>query len=288
MNGCSSGRIDRLNHCQTASNIIQEFESCSDGKKIIVTGAASGIGAETAKVVKSQGATVIALDINEPASNIDEYYNADFSDPASIEAAVARIPSGIDGVCNIAGVPPTQDRVLVIKVNFLGLRHFTEQMIGKLNNGASIVNAASLAGLGWPQAGEQIKNLIALRDFAAVEALCEQNNVTREDGRSYFFTKETLIVWTMMNRWTWRDRGIRMNCVSPGPVETPILPDFLETLGERAEEDMRIMDRPGRPSDIAPVIAFLCSDASAWIRGANIPVDGGMYQHVMCEMHGHS
>jgi NAD(P)-dependent dehydrogenase (short-subunit alcohol dehydrogenase family) len=78
-----------------------------------------------------------------------------------------------------------------------------------------------------------------------------------------------------------------MNCVSPGPVETPILPDFLETLGERAEEDMKIMDRPGQPQDIAPVITFMCSDGSAWIRGANIPVDGGMYQHVLCNMHGH-
>jgi NAD(P)-dependent dehydrogenase (short-subunit alcohol dehydrogenase family) len=91
----------------------------------------------------------------------------------------------------------------------------------------------------------------------------------------------------MMNRWTWRDRGIRMNCVSPGPVETPILPDFLETLGERAAEDAKIMDRPGRPEDIAPVIAFMCSDGSGWIRGANIPCDGGMYQHVLCNMHGH-
>ena len=75
-----------------------------------------------------------------------------------------------------------------------------------------------------------------------------------------FFSKEFLIVWTMMNRWTWRDRGIRMNCVSPGPVESPILPDFLETLGERAKEDIWIMDHPGRPEDIAPVIAFLCEN----------------------------
>jgi NAD(P)-dependent dehydrogenase (short-subunit alcohol dehydrogenase family) len=258
-----------------------------NGKKIIVTGAASGIGAETAKTIKAQCATVIGMDINEPRANVDQYIKVDFSDPASIEAAVAKVPAGIDALCNIAGLPPTKNRVLVIKVNFLGLRHFTELMIAKLNDGASIVNVASLAGLGWPDAGEQIKNLIALRDFNAVEALCEQNDVTQEGGRSYFYTKETLIVWTMMNRWTWRDRRIRMNCISPGPVETPILPDFLETLGERAAEDAKVMDRPGRPTDIAPVIAFMCSDGSDWIRGANIPVDGGMYQHVLCNMHGH-
>ena len=62
--------------------------------------------------------------------------------------------------------------------------------------------------------------------------------------------------------------------------------DFLETLGERAEEDMKIMDRPGHPTDIAPVAAFMCSDASLWIRGANIPCDGGMFAHVMTSMNG--
>ncbi len=258
-----------------------------ENKKIVVTGAASGIGAETAKVLKASGATVIGVDRNEPQGNVDQYIQADFSDPASIEAAADANPSEIDGLCNIAGLPPTSDRVLVLKVNFLGLRHFTELMIDKLNDNASIVNVASLAGIGWPQAGEQIKALIALRDFNAVEALCEEQGVAQEGGRSYFYSKETLIVWTMMNRWTWRDRSIRMNCISPGPVETPILPDFLETLGERAEEDMKVMDRPGRPEDIAPVIAFLCSEDSAWIRGANIPCDGGMNQHVLCNMHGH-
>lgn len=256
-------------------------------KKIIVTGAASGIGAETAKVLKAQGATIIGMDLNEPQANVDQYIKVDFSDPDSIEKAVASAPGGIDALCNIAGLPPTKDRALVLKVNFLGLRHFTELMIDKLSDGASIVNVASLAGLGWPEAGDQIKALLALRDFSATEDFCKTNNVGQEGGRSYFFTKETLIVWTMMNRWTWRDRGIRMNCVSPGPVETPILPDFLETLGERAAEDAKVMDRPGRPEDIAPVIAFMCSEASNWIRGANIPVDGGMYQHVLCNMHGH-
>ena len=258
-----------------------------ENKKVVVTGAASGIGAGSAKFIRAHGAFVIGVDLNEPGENIDQFIQTDLSDPVSIEAAVEAMPSGIDAVCNIAGVPPTKDRVSVLKVNFLGLRHFTELMIDKLNDNASIVNIASLAGLGWPEAGDQIKALLALREFDGVEALCDKIGVFNEGGRSYFFSKETLIVWTMMNRWTWRERGIRINCISPGPVETPILPDFLKTLGKRAEEDARIMDRPGRPEDIAPVVAFMCSDDSGWIRGANIPCDGGMYQHVLCGMHGY-
>ncbi len=256
-------------------------------KKIIVTGAASGIGAESAKEIKRQGGTVIGVDLNQPEKNIDLFVRADLTNPVSIESAVQDIPDGIDAICNIAGLPPTKDRIIVLKVNFLGLRHFTELMINKLNDNASIVNMASLAGFEWPKTGEQIKELLYLRDFDSVDALCNRIGVANEDGRSYFLSKEALIVWTMMNRWTWRDRGIRMNCISPGPVETPILPDFLETLGERAEEDSRIMDRPGRPEDIAPLVAFLCSDGSNWIRGANIPCDGGMYQHILCGEHGY-
>ena len=258
-----------------------------EGKTIVVTGAASGIGAETARIVKEQGATVIGLDLNEPAANVDRYIRVDMSDPASIDEAVAAIPAGVDAICNIAGLPPTKNRALVLKVNFLGLRDFTEKMIEKMNDNGAIVNIASLAGLGWAEAKEQVKGLIALRDFSEVEAFCEKAGIPNEGGRSYALTKEALIVWAMQTRWAWRDRGIRMNNVNPGPVDTPILKDFIETLGERVEEDRRIMDRDAVPGDIAPVVAFLCSEGSAWIRGASIPTDGGMYSHVMVNMHGY-
>ena len=62
---------------------------------------------------------------------------------------------------------------------------------------------------------------------------------------------------------------------------TAILKDFLATLGERAEEDRRVMDRPGRPEDIAPIVAFLLSDMTTWIRGTNIPADGGMSSNIL-------
>jgi NAD(P)-dependent dehydrogenase (short-subunit alcohol dehydrogenase family) len=77
-----------------------------------------------------------------------------------------------------------------------------------------------------------------------------------------------------------------MNAASRGPVDTPILRDFLETLGERTEEDMAVMDRPGDPTDIAPVIAFLQSDGSRWFRGANLTADGGMSSHIAANASG--
>ena len=254
-----------------------------DGKTIVVTGCASGIGEETAAELKRQGATVIGVDRN-PAVGVDEFHQADLSDPGTIDALVETLPSGINGLCNIAGLPPTAPAAEVLKVNALGLEHLTLGLIDKLADGASITNLASMAGIGWMQAVDQLKEFADV-DFDSVQAFAEKHDMD-QGGRSYFFSKEAVVAWTFANRWTWRDRGIRMNSVSPGPVDTPILPDFIETLGERAEEDMKIMDRPGLPTDIAPVVAFLQSDASAWFRGANLTPDGGMSSHIMLHMTG--
>lgn len=252
-------------------------------KTIIVTGAASGIGAATVQELVAQGAEVIAVDLVRPAASTGRFIQADLSDPADIQRLVAELPSGAHGLANIAGVPPTRPAPQVLKVNLLGLKQLTLQLVPKLADGASIVNLASLAGMGWPQAVPVIRASESL-GFDGVEAFCEQHGIA--GARSYFFAKEALIAWTHQQRWAWRARGIRMNAVSPGPVDTPILADFIETLGARAEEDMRVMDRPGRPTDIAPVVAFLLSDAAAWIRGANIPTDGGMHAQLLCSPHG--
>lgn len=255
------------------------------GKTIVVTGSASGIGLETARVCTAMGATVLGVDVTKRFDHVEEFYRADLSDSRTIDALVDVLPDGVDGIANIAGLPPTAPADKVLAVNLFGLKRFTLAMIPKLNDGASIVNLASLAGFGWPQSIEAIR---AAQDVHMDDAatFARDHGITNEGGRSYFFSKEALIAWTMQNRWTWRERGIRMNSLSPGPVDTPILGDFLETLGARAEEDARVMDRPGRPEDLAPIVAFLLSDMTRWIRGTNIPADGGMSSNILCETHG--
>ncbi|EED32849.1 3-oxoacyl-(acyl-carrier-protein) reductase [gamma proteobacterium NOR5-3] len=253
------------------------------GKRIVVTGAASGIGLETARYLKAENAVVIGLDINEPGAHTDEYIRVDLADPDSISHAAAVIEGPVDGLCNVAGVPPTAGFELVMKVNVLGLQQLTYELIPKMSEGAAITNVASLAGAGWPGAVEQVKEFQARANFDNLTDLCGELAV--DDSRSYFFAKEVLIIWTMQNRWTWREQGIRINCVSPGPVDTPILPDFLASLGERAEKD-KVVSRPGRPEDIAPLIVFMCSSGSDWIRGANIPVDGGLFAHSTSQKYG--
>lgn len=253
-------------------------------KTIVVTGVSSGIGQECALQIKAAGGRVVGVDRNPPSVAVDEFHQIDLMDEAALDALIPELVAlKADGLANIAGVPPTAPPEVVVTVNLVALKRLTLGLADSLADGASIVNLASLAGLGWEGEVARIKASAGLT-HAGVAAFCAAQGIGQEN--SYFFTKQALIAWTHEHRWTWRARGIRMNAVSPGPVDTPILKDFIETLGERAEEDMRIMDRPGTPQDIAPVVVFLLSAGSVWLRGTNIACDGGMRAHIEATSNG--
>ena len=140
-----------------------------ESKTIVVTGAANGIGAETAKRVRALGATVVGVDLVEPKDPVDRFVAADLSKADAIKTAAREIGPGIDGLANIAGLPPTAGRVAVLGVNFVGLRAFTEAMIGNLNEGAAIVNLASLAGAGWPARAAAVKAFVEEAAFDNID-----------------------------------------------------------------------------------------------------------------------
>ena len=245
-------------------------------KTIVITGASSGIGAEVARLARFEGARVIGIDRNDPTLSLDGFVKADLSMPELIDAAVAQLPNEIDALCNIAGVPGTADAGLVARVNYLGLRHLTEQALPRIRAGGAIVNISSILGAEWPQRLAEHKALAQAKGFDEGAAWLETHPVPYTACYQYF--KEALIVWSAVQSQEWfMKHSVRMNCVAPGPVFTPILGDFVTMLGqERVEKDAHRMKRPGFADEIAPAIVFLCSDDARWISGVNLAVDGGL------------
>jgi len=240
-----------------------------------VTGVASGIGAELARILKVQGHRVIGFDIRETAQNVDRFITLDLNDAGSITAAAAQVSEPLDGLCNNAGLPPRDGlEEAILQVNFIGTRAFTHAMLPHLGQGASIVNMASRAGHGWREGLEQVKRLAAVsrRDQLAQFLTDEKIDATR----CYNLTKEAVLLWTVAEAEAMVQRGIRINSLSPGGIATGILGDFQRVFGAAMARNVERAGRPGRPEEVAEVAAFLLSPASHWIKGTDIAIDGGM------------
>ncbi len=254
-------------------------------KSVVVTGAATGIGAETVRQLRAAGAHVTGVDIAAPTGTVDAYVPVDLGDPAAIDRAVAALEGPFDALCNIAGLPPREGlSAPILSVNFLGFRRFTTAMLDRMAPGASIVNVASLAGIRWRENLEQVKALMALPDDANTVGFCETNGI--DHVRAYNLSKEAVIVWTMAQTEALIARDLRMNSVSPAAVATGILDDFKTAFGDRTAKNIARVGRTGTPEEIAAVIVFLASPASGWLKGVDIRIDGGTAALNICDTMG--
>ena len=249
---------------------------------IAITGAASGIGASVAGKLKAAGHKVTAFDITEPPAHVDRWVETDLNDPTAIYTALAKADGPYDALINNAGLPPRKGQAeLVLRVNYFGLRTFMEGMLDRLAPGSAIVNTASRAGAHWRGNIEQVKALMAL-DPPDLPAFLEQHQI--DATRAYNLSKEALIVLTMAQTETMIARDLRMNSVSPAAVSTGILDDFVAAFGDRVARNIARVGRAGTPEEVAEVIVFLASPASNWLRGTDIPVDGGMGALALTDM----
>ena len=254
------------------------------GKTILVTGVASGIGARTAELAAILGADVIGVDVRVPSQPVGLFVQADLGSQAGVDALVERLPPRLDALCNVAGVSGNGGIVATLSVNFYGLRALTEALAPRLREGGSVVNVASIAGFGWRGNVARARAMIEAPGFPDVARLAAEHEAGDEIG--YPLSKELLLLWTIRaaHQALFKARSIRVNAVSPGPVETPILTQFRAVLGDaRVDGDIARVGRSGTPADIAPPILFLCSDGARWINGVNLPADGGLEAAVLAE-----
>ena len=246
------------------------------GKVALVTGAGGGIGRGIARRFAQEGAQVGVLDVDansvhETVALIEDKSGAalglvcDLRQAEQVAAAVGDLRAAlgtVDVLVNNAAVMPSGalhetsledwDRVFAVNLRgtYLACREVIPDMLA--NGGGSIIHMASVTGL------------LGLPGIAAYSA-----------------TKGALIALTRAMSTDYAGRGIRVNCVSPGTIDSPMLHDFLAQQQHPATlrqefDDMHPIGRVGMIDEVASVFVFLSSDEASFVTGANYTVDGGL------------
>jgi NAD(P)-dependent dehydrogenase (short-subunit alcohol dehydrogenase family) len=248
------------------------------GRHVVVTGAASGIGAALVELLVELGAArVTAVDRAKPAGPVDQFVEADLSTEAGAEAAAAAVEGPVHVLFANAGVAATQPTRTVLSVNYLATRRLIERVTDRIPAGGAIVLTSSMAGIGWPNHQAELTELLALDGWDESLAWFDAHPELTAD--SYGLSKECTQLYTLRAARALGRAGIRITSACPNPVSTPLLADFRVTMtGELLDWAVRQSGhgRPATADEVAGVLAFLGSDAASYLSGVNIPVDDGM------------
>jgi 3alpha(or 20beta)-hydroxysteroid dehydrogenase len=233
-----------------------------EGKVVVVTGAAGGQGAAEANALTREGATVIATDIADGAPELDagiEYRRVDVAAPedwAALRAWIEATHGRLDGLINNAGVPfraridevELADWDRVLGINLTGTLLGVQTASALMRAGGSIVNISSVAGL------------------------------TGYHGAAYTVSKWGVRGLSRVASMELGPRGIRVNTILPGYIETPMTASAPPAFRE-ANVAQTPLGRTGQAEEVAPLVVYLISDESAFVSGAEIVFDGGQVAH---------
>ncbi len=250
-----------------------------EGKRCFIVGCFSGMGEATARVVQSLGGTVIAADIKRPTTfDFEAFHQVDLRDTGAVDEMLAGFTAqgAIDRLFYCAGLPGTMDKVDVMTVNWVHLRHTVETLAPHMAKGGAIATISSAGGLGYLGSMDTLRPLMATAGPAeAIAWIEEHKDEPWMDG--YASSKMCSIFYTV-NRGPvlTQETGIRLNCISPGPTDTPMMSAFVEqTSAKFMDSYPKPIGRNSTPEEQAWPLVFLNSDAASYISGENLYTDGG-------------
>jgi NAD(P)-dependent dehydrogenase (short-subunit alcohol dehydrogenase family) len=248
-----------------------------EGKRVVVSGGGgAGMGAAAVEGLAELGAEIHVLDLKDPPVKVASHQVVDLRDPDAVSAAVETIGGKIDALFNAAGLPgPPFPDVDTMLVNFAAPRHLTACVVPHMSDGGAICSISSTAGSGYLLNLEKWMPLVDTPDFASAKAWCEEH--PDDILGAYSQSKEALIIWTMKAAMDLNAKGIRLNCISPGPTDTPMMPAFEDLAGGGQIIDLfaQGLGRRSTPAEQGWPMIFLNSDAASYISGENLNTDGG-------------
>lgn len=242
-----------------------------DGKRVLVVGGATGMGAATAQVLQSAGADVVVMDFAPITQEGVTKIKVNLAERESIDAALAEAGGTFHSLFSCAGVADGTPGIE--RINFIGHRYMIEQMVagGMLGRGSAIGMISSAAGLGWELNIAAIAELLATSDWDAAVAW------THANGKAdYMSMKRAMCAYVAQQAFPLFKQGIRINAICPGPTDTPLAQANAEMwLGFGADYRAAVGSEASTPLEQAYPLVYLCSDAALAINGQTVVSDQG-------------
>lgn len=242
-----------------------------DGKRVVVVGGATGIGAAAAALAKDAGGDVVVMDFAPVTVPGVKAIQVNLAERASIDAAVDACGGPVHALFSCAGVADGTPGIE--RINFAGHRHLIDRMVAKemLPRGSAICLISSAAGLGWEANLKELSELLDTPDFdSAARWLVDHGKA------DYFTTKQAVCAYVAREALPMLKRGIRINAICPGPTDTPLAQANKETwltFGSDYRDTAGI--KASTPLEQAYSLLFLCSDAAPAIAGHTLVSDAG-------------
>ena len=243
-----------------------------DGRRALVVGGATGMGAAAAALIKDLGAEVIVMDFADVTLAGVKAIKVDLRDKAGIDAAVDQLGGPVHALLSCAGAADGTPGIE--KINFIGHRHLIDRLLADdlLPRGAAIGMISSAAGLAWETNLALLKEYLATPDFDSAAKWIEDH----PEKADYMWSKQAINAYVAQQAFPLLQRGIRINAILPGPTNTPLAranADVWLGFGSDYRGDAGI--EASTPEEQAYPLVFLCSDAAAYINGQTIVTDAG-------------